>query len=221
MSRNKRTKFDSNEIIECESYFKIYTYDKFGNINNVGLFDKDDIGIISKHKWFSDKQGYMATRISKDGARKRISMHRLIMNMLDSNEILDHINQNKSDNRKQNLRVSDDSKNEINKSISSNNKSGIRGVSWDRSRNKWYSETVTKLKRIRKRFLYFDEAVAHRIKVESIYFKEFSPNYSAETNTIQLTYTSHDDNLKTFIEVDLQGNILKFEKLEGDQHDSI
>lgn len=44
------------------------------------------------------------------------------------------------------------------------------------------------------------------------YFKEFSPNYNPHTNTLQITYLSHDDNKQTYIEMNMKGNILKFKK---------
>lgn len=59
----------------------------------------------------------------------------------------------------------------------------------------------------------FDEAVKKRLIAEAELFKEHSNNYNFDTQTLQLTYISHDDNLPTFIEVDLQGNILQFKKL--------
>ena len=60
----------------------------------------------------------------------------------------------------------------------------------------------------------FDEAVKIRLIEESKLFKEHSNNFNHESQTLQLTYYSHDDSKQTFIESDLQGNIIKFEKLE-------
>jgi hypothetical protein len=58
----------------------------------------------------------------------------------------------------------------------------------------------------------FDKMVIARIKGEAEYFGEYSNNFCILTNTIQLNYISHDDNKQTFIECDLQGEIIKFEK---------
>jgi hypothetical protein len=123
---------------------------------------------------------------------------------------------NKSDNRLSNLRVADDSKNEMNKGIRSNNTSGVKGISFDKSRNKWWGEILRQDKgKIRKRFESFDDAVIFRIKNEAELFKQYSNNYNPQTKTLQLTYLSHDDNLQTYIEVDLQGNLIEFTKLEN------
>ena len=67
--------------------------------------------------------------------------------------------------------------------------------------------------KIRKRFDSFDDAVKFRLQNESILFKEYSNNYNPQTQTIQLTYTSHDDSLQTYIEVSLDGQIIQFKKL--------
>lgn len=50
---------------------------------------------------------------------------------------LDHINQNKSDNRIQNLREANQSINMHNVSLKSTNKSGFAGVTWRNDRQKW------------------------------------------------------------------------------------
>ena len=142
-------------------------------------------------------------------------MHRQLMGLLENKNVLvDHINMNKSDNRLCNLRIVDDSKNEMNKGIRGNNTSGVKGVSFDNSRNKWWGEILRIDKgKVRKRFENFDDAVIFRIKNEAELFREYSNNYNTQTQTLQLTYLSHDDNLQTYIECDLQGNITKFKKL--------
>lgn len=53
---------------------------------------------------------------------------------------IDHINRNRSDNRICNLRLADDSQNSANQSIRSDNTSGIKGVTWNKLRNKWQAQ---------------------------------------------------------------------------------
>lgn len=63
----------------------------------------------------------------------------------------------------------------------------------------------------------YDDAVTKRIINEAINLSILNKNgwthYNPTTNTLQLTYLSHDDNKQTFIEVSLNGEILKFQKL--------
>jgi len=52
---------------------------------------------------------------------------------------IDHINGVRDDNRLANLREATPSQNQANKAMRSDNTSGIKGVSWDRSRGKWHA----------------------------------------------------------------------------------
>lgn len=77
------------------------------------------------------------------------------------NSELDHINRNRSDNRICNLREVTHLENSRNKSDYKNNKSGLRGVSWKRSHERWVSQITHKGKRIYIG-LFDDKEDAHR-----------------------------------------------------------
>lgn len=64
------------------------------------------------------------------------SMHRVIMKPPSGMEV-DHINHNKLDNRKINLRICTHSENFMNRNLQRNSTSGVRGVSWNKLVNKW------------------------------------------------------------------------------------
>lgn len=51
--------------------------------------------------------------------------------------LIDHINGDKADNRLTNLRKATQQSNAYNSKLRSNNKSGVRCVSWDKVRNNW------------------------------------------------------------------------------------
>ena len=68
------------------------------------LIDKEDAEKISKYRWRVDQAtGY----IYSDFIGKKIYLHRFIMNIHTdtSGRVVDHINRNKKDNRKENLRI--------------------------------------------------------------------------------------------------------------------
>jgi hypothetical protein len=77
---------------------------------------------------------------------------------------LDHINQIKNDNRICNLRM-------VTQSQNMQNLSGIKGISWDKSRAKWCARIKVMYKTIYLgRFTNKDDAVAARKAAEVIYF---------------------------------------------------
>ena len=60
-----------------------------------------------------------------------MKLHRFIMNP-PNDKVVDHINRNTLDNRKQNLRITDIRTNVINRGLQSNNTTGVTGVRLER-----------------------------------------------------------------------------------------
>ena len=122
-------KFNKFEFID--NYFIGYTAN-----NEEFLFDVEDFDKIKDKYWFVDDYsgGYMYYWCGED--KKKISMHRYLMNP-PNDKIIDHINRNRKDNRKNNLRICTQEINSKNQSIHSNNTSGISGISWKKDVEKW------------------------------------------------------------------------------------
>lgn len=99
--------------------------------------------------------------------------HRVIWKMLngrDPDGYIDHINQNRSDNRIENLRIATRSDNAKNQKQHATNSSGVTGVQYWSSRNKWRAEIWHK--GVKKYLGVFDnmaEAVAARRAAEQEY----------------------------------------------------
>ncbi len=94
------------------------------------LVDFDDIHILKEHKWYISSLGYVTAHETGKShkTRRRLWLHRLIMNAPDNRQV-DHINLNKLDNRKCNLRLATDSQNKANRLMQKNNThSMIKGV---------------------------------------------------------------------------------------------
>lgn len=71
------------------------------------------------------------------GKKKNILLHRLILN---TDQHVDHINNNTLDNTNSNLRIVSNAENHQNrKGANANNKCGIRGVYWRKDQNKWHA----------------------------------------------------------------------------------
>jgi hypothetical protein len=66
------------------------------------LVDDQNLAFLEQWAWYRTDDGYAARSIWEDRKCKRIWMHRVILGLEDG--ICDHINQNKLDNRRSNLR---------------------------------------------------------------------------------------------------------------------
>lgn len=136
-------------------------------------FDIDDYEKIKDYSWHKSSDGYIVAHSHEDSS-KIIRIHRLI---LDTNEFIDHINHNKSDNRKCNLRVASYIQNSQNRSIQNNNTTNVTGVYWNKKNKKWVVIIV-----VNKRRMYLgsyankDEAIEVRQNAEKKYFGEFRRN---------------------------------------------
>lgn len=91
-----------------------------------------------------DDKGYRRILVrSFDGCARRIRVHQVAMFILtgrvQSGEI-DHINQDKLDNRAANLRDVPKTINQRNGTRKSNNTSGVPGVTWHKQRGKWCAQ---------------------------------------------------------------------------------
>lgn len=216
----KHTRFDSNEILYDDGVIlKLGYYNREGDLLGEFVVDKEDYRKIKDYKWFlKSNEGSIVSNIThKNKSISHLKLHNVIMNVQTDNEngiIVDHIDGNVLNNSKSNLRIANRTINSINKTIQSNNRTGVVGVVKGSTEYSWMPQIKINYKMIRLGTKHtFDEAVISRLRGEAKYFHEYSRNYNHDTNTIQLTYLSHDDNQQTYIEVDMDGNILKFEKL--------
>jgi len=92
-----------------------------------------DYAFLMQWKWYYNK-GYA---VRKDG--KTIFMHRVILERMDFKNFArsDHINRNRLDNRRCNLRPATDRQSVCNQGKQKNNTSGYTGVHWHQG--KWWA----------------------------------------------------------------------------------
>lgn len=143
---------------------------------SICLIDDEDFGLVSQYHWHVDDAGYARTNIWRDGRKQSAPrMHRLVMDVTDPNTHVDHINGNKLDNRKSNLRLCNRRQNLQNRTKQSNNKSGYKGVVYDKSRARWKAEIGYNGKRKHLgRFDTAEEAYAAYCKAAELYHGEFA-----------------------------------------------
>ena len=101
------------------------------NTNREILLDPEDYELISKYIWRETVQGYAVSSM-----KPNIRMHGLITGC-DESLCVDHINHNKLDNRRVNLRTCTISQNQMNRQPSKGKSSKYKGVSYDKRRKCW------------------------------------------------------------------------------------
>jgi hypothetical protein len=102
------------------------------------IVDDDDFEKINTYKWCIKKTSHnlYAKRVFN---MKTIDMHRFIMNPK-IGYVIDHINGDGLDNRKENLRICTHSENMKNIKVRKDNTSGVRGIHWQKKANKWHCQ---------------------------------------------------------------------------------
>jgi hypothetical protein len=113
----------------------IKLYGKQGE-GKFAIVDNEDFEYINKIRWNCNVFGYAVKVQRKEenyNQREVLSIHRLIMKAK-KGDLIDHINGNKLDNRKENLRFADKSKNAMNMH-SVYGAIPYKGVYFDKSRN--------------------------------------------------------------------------------------
>jgi hypothetical protein len=104
-----------------------------------GLFaivDEIDHAFLSSFNWCVTTAGYAYRVIRLEcGRRTSEPMHRTIMGLAHKEKTnVDHINGEKLDNRRSNLRICTVAQNQMNRKKSKSNKSGFKGVTFFRKR---------------------------------------------------------------------------------------
>lgn len=173
-----RTIFDKNDFIIYDDYIEIIIYNNKNEPVNKTIIDKEDLELIKDYKLHSDGHGYVKWAKYINNKKHVGLLHRLILNITDENIIIDHINRNRSDNRKQNLRIVNECDNRKNHNMYSNNTSGFNGIWWNKRNNNWCVEIrYDKTKVHLGSFTSIDNAIIARELGELKFFKEFSPQH--------------------------------------------
>lgn len=106
------------------------------------LIETADLSTVSTYPgtWYLSGCGYVCGQVKitpgRKGKRRVIRLHRLVMNAPEGLEV-DHINRDRLDNRRSNLRLVTLQENLKNKSVYKNNKVGKTGVSFKKDVEKW------------------------------------------------------------------------------------
>lgn len=196
MGRNTRSK---NPITDLGNGYALMTlYNQQCIFGGCTIFDSKFMDEVSKYKWHLDANGYVSSGGNAENGFKRIKLHNLIAKPRPGYHI-DHIDKEKRNNTLANLRECTIRENNFNRGKRIDNKSGVIGVYFDKSSDKWAagircdgkSHTIG-------RYATKEEAIRARLKAEEKYYGEFAPqkhlqNVTATKPTSRTTGTDAGD----------------------------
>lgn len=166
-----RTYREPNEIIVHKDYAELILYKGRDSVEVARTqISLCDIEKVKKFKWTIDKDGYAIT----NNKGKRLSLHRYLLEPKPNIDV-DHIDHNRLNNRRENIRLCTRQQNIFNISNRCDNSSGCKGVSWLKSSNKWRAViTISGETKHLGVYTNLEDAIKARKKAEKKYFKEFS-----------------------------------------------
>lgn len=163
---NKQTKKKYNKYDLSGEYGIGWTY----NTGQEFYFDLEDFHLIKDICWMENNEGYIVGTCQSYSKPKIVKMHNVITNY----PYVDHICHKKYDNRRSQLRRANDLLNARNRTIPSNNISGVKGVCWRKKSQKWRAYITINHKQIELgEFVNKEDAIEAREKAEKEYFGEW------------------------------------------------
>lgn len=118
---------------------RIHLCARDGSLLAYALIDAVDIPLVSTRRWFLNNGYAVSSQIRENGKRLgRLRLHRVILGLVPGDGFDgDHINRDKLDCRRSNLRAATEAMNSQNVSSHRDASSKYRGVCWNKQRGKW------------------------------------------------------------------------------------
>jgi hypothetical protein len=173
-----RNKYTRNEFIVNGDTSEMIVYSvKCEPVGKV-IIDTEDIELLRPYKWYKNTAQYIQARVKDVG---QVYLHRFIMGN-DNPLKIDHINRNRFDNRKANLRFCTDIQNSMNKRGNLNGSSIYKGVCWHKDTRKWLANIMihNKTQHIGLYELEKDAARAYDKKAKELYGQFAYLNFKEE-----------------------------------------
>ena len=160
MSENNKNKYQHND--DGTTHIFVESKSKYFPGKHTIIIDTEDWDKVKGYKWgikfknLRSSYPYAMTNIPRldggwricqaDGRRRRrqsqLSLHHLIMGKPQKGLVVDHINHNGLDNRRDNLRFVTISQNNQNTRSTKNSSSQYKGVSWNKTNKKWRAQIL-------------------------------------------------------------------------------
>jgi len=167
----------STLILHSDGSGHIHIFNKYGGLLGIAIVDPEDVDKVMQYKWYISTGGYAFTTFKEGDKRKWVALHRMVLDAPDKYHV-DHINRNKLDCRKSNLRLVTPKENNQNrnpKGLLINKKkitsSKYRGVSYDAEKKKWRAQIKVNGKN--KSLGWFDSEIAAAVAAKKAREKYF------------------------------------------------
>lgn len=109
-----------------------------GSIRAYAVVDAADAEWVNRWRWSLSADGYAYRVTTADGRKRKVRLHRVILGLTRGDGYDgDHINRDRLNNRRSNLRKLGRGENAQNQTSARGASSGFRGVSWDHNSGKW------------------------------------------------------------------------------------
>lgn len=138
------------------------------------IIDLEDLSLIKEYKWYLNRVNNF---VYADTGSNSLYIHRLLMNVVfDNNFYVDHVDRNRLNNKRLNLRVCSNIENCRNRGKKGDCSSEYIGISWVKDKKRWFSYIWIEYKRISLgKYKTIEGALIARLKAELKYFGEFAP----------------------------------------------
>jgi len=174
------------------------------NANQKTLVDDEDYPLLNRLRWYVSDTGYAIT----DSPVKHLKMHKLIVGPIKKKVVIDHIDRNKLNNQKDNLRIVSQSVNSLNSDRA------------DNAKNYHYSEKrgwIVDSKRLGVRYLpvpntIIAERVVKRLKLG--FPKDVALNEAINPTICLTNWGRNNITFKEYIEAKKKGSTIKKLRLE-------
>lgn len=121
---------------------QIPLYGHDGSIRAYTVIDAADVPLVSQWCW-NLASGYASRYVGDETSSRFVYLHRQLLGLTEGDRAIgDHINRDKLDNRRKNLRAITAAGNAQNRPPRLNGTSKYRGVSWDRKSRKWRASVM-------------------------------------------------------------------------------
>lgn len=129
-TKDRARKTNPYQIIN--GYVQVTLSDSQTMLCDIDIWEK-----VKDMRWTVNRQGYVQTTTREGREKSRAVLFHSFVLKCDNTHVIDHINRNKLDNRKCNLRLATRAENSIN-SLSTHSSTGARGVYVDKRKKRKY-----------------------------------------------------------------------------------